>query len=108
LRTKLKEETNLGVVNIYTATNIITGLKTALRSAYEFYNGYDPLYTWWMPMPYEKLVDELTAYADEFKEKLISGHLQMDNSGIVGKPIGRDELIRLLQYNFIPYTPEEL
>jgi hypothetical protein len=32
----------------------------------------------------------------------------MDKSGIVGKPVGRDELIKLLQAQFIPYTPEEL
>ncbi|WP_218145327.1 DUF885 family protein [Parapedobacter koreensis] len=108
LREKLNAEEGLNVVNIYTADQVITGLKTALRSSYEFYNGYDPLYTWWIPMPYENLVKELNGYANDFRQKLVSGSLQMDNSGIVGKPVGREELIRLLQYNLIPYTPEEL
>ncbi|WP_051293323.1 DUF885 family protein [Olivibacter sitiensis] len=108
LRAKLKTDETLGALNIYTADNIITGLKSALQSSYEFYYDYDPLYTWWIPRPYEKLVKELTAYADDFKQQLTAGRLQMDNSGIVGKPVGREELIKLLQAQFIPYTPEEL
>jgi uncharacterized protein (DUF885 family) len=31
-----------------------------------------------------------------------------DGSGIVGKPIGREALMQRLQFEFIPYTPEEL
>ncbi|MCH5689111.1 DUF885 domain-containing protein [Niabella sp. W65] len=31
-----------------------------------------------------------------------------DGSGIIGNPIGREELIRQLKLEFIPYTPEEL
>ncbi|TDE14898.1 DUF885 domain-containing protein [Dyadobacter psychrotolerans] len=108
LREKLKKEDNLGVLNIYTATNIITGIKTAMRSSFEFYNGYDPLYTWWIPLPYEKLTKELSGYEKDFQTKLENGKLQMDKTGIVGKPVGRDELIKLLKYNYINYTPEEL
>lgn len=108
LRAQVQADEQLDVVDVYTAGNIITGLKTALQSAYEFYNGYDPLYTWWVPMPYEHLVSELDGYAADFQDKLTSGRLQMDESGIVGKPVGRDELIKLLQHSFIPYTPEEL
>lgn len=108
LRTDVQADEQLDVVDIYTAGNIIAGLKTALNSAYEFYNGYDPLYTWWVPMPYEHLIEELNGYAADFQSKLTSGRLQMDDSGIVGKPVGRDELINLLQASFIPYTPEEL
>lgn len=108
LREQVQADEQLDVVDVYTAGNIIAGLKTALRSAYEFYNGYDPLYTWWVPMPYEHLVNELDGYAADFQDKLTSGRLQMDESGIVGKPVGREELINLLQASFIPYTPEEL
>ena len=108
LREQVQADEQLDVVDVYTAGNIIAGLKTALQSAYEFYNGYDPLYTWWVPMPYEHLVSELDDYAADFEHKLASGRLQMDESGIVGKPVGRDELIKLLQHSFIPYTPEEL
>jgi len=31
-----------------------------------------------------------------------------DGSGIIGDPVGREELIRQLQYEMIPYTPEDL
>ena len=31
-----------------------------------------------------------------------------DGSGIIGNPIGREELMRQLEYEMIPYTPEEL
>ena len=47
------------------------------------------------------------AVAIRKKSKLVSSQKD-DGSGIVGKPIGREELIRQLKLEFIPYTPEEL
>src|SRR5215471_9135578 len=34
------------------AQGIIKGLQDAVHSVYNFYNGYDPLFTWWVPEPY--------------------------------------------------------
>lgn len=86
----------------------IKNLQEGIKEAYGFYFGYDPDFTWWAELPFGKLDAALKAYsefaASHFDEK--AGI--MDESGIVGNPIGRDEIIRRLQFEMISYTPEEL
>lgn len=84
-------------------------LQSILKKYYDFYNGYDPLFTWWVPKTYEELDSLLVDYATLLKSKeTVTSTQKDDGSGIVGNPIGRDELIRQLETEFIPYTPEEL
>ena len=91
------------------AEGAIQGLRDALKSTFKFYNGYDPLFTWWVPQPYHKLDSMLVVYADSIKAKEKSITPQKDDgSGIFGNPIGTAEIERRLQYEMIPYTPEEL
>ncbi len=92
----------------YTA-NAIKGLQSSLKNYYSFYNGYDPLFTWWVPKTYTVTDSLLNSYAVAIRKKgkLVS-YQKDDGSGIIGKPIGREELIRQLKLEFIPYTPEEL
>ncbi len=71
------------------------------------YNGYDPLFTWWVDQPYKDAKKELDSYADFLKEKLI-GIAADDKTTIIGNPVGRDALTAELADNLIPYTPEEL
>src|SRR5690606_22802034 len=69
----------------------------------------DPSFTWWMEKPYKKLDASLAAYATQLKEKVSKDAMAKDDgSGIIGNPIGREEIIRQLQFEMIPYTPEEL
>jgi uncharacterized protein (DUF885 family) len=107
LQGKLKEEKGLDLESIYAAGDAIANLKRSLASIYEFYNGYDPLFTWWVPKNYQALDEALTGYAAQFKKKteILAAP---DKSGIVGRPVGREELVRQLNYELIPYTPEEL
>lgn len=104
LQSDLKADIKLNILSIYTADETITGLKTALESTYDFYNSYDPMFSWWVPIPYERLDKALTNYATEFKNKLKDPAFQQDNSGIVGRPVGKDELVRLLTYNYRTYA----
>ncbi|TWF41434.1 uncharacterized protein (DUF885 family) [Chitinophaga polysaccharea] len=85
------------------------GLRQALNSVYLFYNGYDPLFSWWIPAPYQQVDSLLKNYGATFavKEKS-SAKMPDDGSGIAGHPIGRAALIRGLQEEMIPYSPEEL
>ncbi|WP_281310251.1 DUF885 family protein [Flavobacterium flavigenum] len=84
-------------------------LQGALKNYYNFYNGYDPLFTWWVPKTYEELDGLLADYGAVLKSKeTIAATQKKDPSGIVGNPIGRDELIRQLETEYIPYTPEDL
>ena len=80
----------------------------ALRSIYGFYNRYDPDFTWWVPHPYHKTDSLLTAYTSFLHQKSREAAPVKDNSGIAGVAAGRTELLRQLQYEMIPYTPEEL
>src|ERR1043166_6648013 len=108
----------------------MTGLRANLRNWYTFYNGYDPLFTWWNEEPYKSLDQSLTSYETAIKEKLLGIRVDKtqtavpqgtgpqrpsasnakpgDTSDIIGDPIGRDALLVELRSEMIPYTPEEL
>lgn len=91
------------------ARETVEGLREALESVYDFYLGYDPAFTWWAPAPYKEL-DTLLKHYDKLlksKSKIMTTQRD-DKSGIKGIPIGRAEIIRQLEYEMIPYTPEEL
>ena len=116
----------------------MNALRNNLRNWYTFYNGYDPLFTWWNEEPYRSVDQALTSYSTLVAEKVVGirvaagqapgeaargqgsggsqGGFQRpssnarpgDISDIVGDPIGRDALISELRSEMIPYTPEEL
>jgi CHASE3 domain sensor protein len=106
----LEKEESLNRDLAYRLQGTIKDLQEGLKSVYNFYYDYDPGFTWWVPEPYKRVDTLLAAYADvAIKKGKVPGRNQkIDKSGIVGKPIGREELIRQLQYEMIPYTPEEL
>lgn len=87
------------------ASIAVTQLQTHLRQWHTFYMGYDPLYTWWCAEPYKAVDEALSSYSRYLKESL-AGIRRSDE--IVGDPIGKDMLLNELQYEMIPYSPEEL
>jgi hypothetical protein len=82
-------------------------LREALGDWYEFRAGYDPLFTWWVRVPYEALAKELEQHEELLREK-VAGLAEDDRETIVGDPIGREALLEDLAAAWIPYTPEEL
>src|ERR1043166_4941190 len=113
----------------------INGLRGNLRNWYTFYNGYDPLFTWWNEEPYKALDQSMNNYATFITEKIVgirtegasqtpagpnrgpgggqnvqrpTGARPGDSSDIVGDPIGREALLSELRSEMIPYTPEEI
>lgn len=107
LEAKLKTDKNLDLESVYEAGLAIADIKRSVGTVFNFYNGYDPLFTWWVPETYKKLDEALKDYAEQFSE--VNKRFKADDkSGIAGKPAGRDELVRQLKYEMIPYTPEEL
>lgn len=105
----LDKEKGIDIALTRRAAGIVRGLQAALRSVNEFYQGYDPLYTWWMPEPYKKLDAALSANAKAWAAQQKAAPAGKDDgSGIVGYPVGREELLRQLQGEMIPYSPEEL
>jgi hypothetical protein len=72
-------------------------LRAALKRWFNYYIGYDPLFTWWAAEPYKAADSELAKYAEALKQK--------EGGGI---RVGRERLLSELQAEMIPYTPEEL
>ncbi len=106
---KLPQEPNMTYALAMRASQIVSGQQSALKSIFEFYNAYDPQFTWWTTRPFLQLDTALTKYTAALKKKVDPATQPKDDgSGIIGNPIGRDELIRLLMFEMIPYTPEEL
>ncbi len=99
-------------------------LRSTLGSWYRFHNGYDPLFSWWMKDPYQKLNESMTKYAATIRERIIGiprspvvagrpagapSEGGPSNTGpIIGDPIGATGLAVDLRHEMIPYTPEEL
>ncbi|MGE7775127.1 DUF885 family protein [Chitinophaga sp. NPDC101104] len=88
---------------------IARGLQQAIKSTYEFYTGFDPQFSWWMPAPYRELDSVLDHYANTFQQIAKRAPSQKDDgSGIIGNPIGQAGVQVLLQHEMIPYSPDEL
>ena len=99
---------NMDPVLAQRAEGTASGLRSALKSVFEFYNAYDPHFSWWVPEPYRKVDTLLAGYARFFdtKARVLQG--KDDGSGIVAIPVGREELQRQLAFEFITYSPDEL
>lgn len=80
-------------------------LRAALRDWFGFFNGYDPVFTWWIRDPYTRLDKSLAGYGTFLREKVAG---IKDRDTIAGDPVGREALVRDLAFEIIPYTPEEL
>lgn len=91
------------------AVNTVEELVKGLQNVYSFYNNYDPDFSWWMKKTGPEAESALSDYAKWLGGQNVAnpGKAQ-DNSGIIGHPIGREELLRQLKFEMIPYTPEEL
>lgn len=117
------------------AAQHVQTLRQVLHRWFEFYDGYDPMFTWWAEEPYKTADAALDEYGKFLSEKVAGikpppaaaqkpssqpvsaedAYAQSmnaahpgDTSDIIGHAIGLDALIRELQFAMIPYTPEEL
>lgn len=90
------------------AVEVSKNLKKTLKHIYDFYKGYDPDVTWWAPKSYQKVDSTFTNYIGFLKDWRVEQPKKDDGSGIVGHPVGREKLLQLLDYEMIPYSPEEL
>ena len=91
----------------FRAQEQLGALGETLRSWYEFYSGYDPLFTWWCQAPYKEVTRAIDDYRKFLREKVL-GIGPGAEEPIVGTPIGRDALVADLASELVPYTPEEL
>ena len=82
-------------------------LRQTLQQWYRYYNGYDPMFTWWA----DAALQECRRGARRLRGLPARAHRRGrpgEDEPIVGDPIGRDALLADLAHEMIPYTPEEL
>ena len=90
------------------AVSAVVGYRTAVNEMFKFYKDYDPQFTWWVSAPQVELDSAFSQYVKFLKTWKTVDASRDDGSGIVGNPIGREEIIKSLESEFISYTPEEL
>ena len=105
--TEAATKSKVNPVVAYRAAQATAQLTESLKKWFNFYNSYDPEFTWWMAMPYKEAEKSLTDYQAFLKKKLV-GIADDDKTTIIGDPVGREALLAELDDNMIPYTPEEL
>lgn len=90
------------------AGDVVQSLRENVSEAWQFNYGYHPEFSWWTETAYRDLEQAMIAYEKSIRDHYAEDAVKDDGSGIVGKPIGREALLKRLQFEFIPYTPEEL
>src|SRR5262245_22587734 len=53
------------------AASAVNSLRGALRAGFGYYNGYDPLFTWWVDEPYKAVDQALGDYTNYLTEKVV-------------------------------------
>lgn len=103
----LKEKELIEADDVFYLVSIVESLKLRLESSFDFYNGYDPMFTWWVPLSYESLQEKLETYKVALQKKS-DWKVFEDGSNIGGKPIGKDALNKKLKDEMIAYNTDEL
>ncbi|HQR43361.1 MAG TPA: DUF885 family protein, partial [Gemmatales bacterium] len=104
-RQKLSQRTKPTRFIANRASLAVSSLRNHLARWHNFHQGYDPLYSWWCEEPYKKVDTALGDYAS-FLRNTIAGIRGGDE--IVGDPIGKEMLLNELEFEMIPYSPEQL
>ncbi len=70
-------------------------LRASTTEWFTFYNGYDPLFTWWMGMPYAKVDEALKNYAGLLRDKVAA-----ENLTVPATPAGSDSIAPAAQVKY--------
>jgi hypothetical protein len=118
------------------AADHLDDLRGVVGAWFRYYDGYDPVFSWWVKDPCQKLDEALTRYARALRERVVGVRPVEQSAGggsarggggacsagggargagvegntgpIIGDPIGADGVKEDLAHEMIPYTPEEL
>jgi len=71
----------------FRGVNAINAVRGNLRNWYTFYNGYDPVFTWWNEQPYRELDESLAGYSTFITERVV-GLRSPAGPGQTGQPGG--------------------
>lgn len=83
----------------------VEDLTRILESWNRYFDGYDPLFTWWVPKPYARVQTALEAHAAANRKRFVGDAV---NGPVIGDPIGEEGLRAHLMREMIPYSADEL
>ena len=89
------------------AVGTLQRLRRSFADWFGFYNGYDPMFSWWVSEPYKEVAKSLEEYTNLVRDKLV-GIKPDDKTTIIGDPIGDAALHEELVDAMIPYSPSEI
>ena len=82
-------------------------VRGTLKRWFDFYNGSQPDFSFWLKTPYDEAGKQLDDYAKFLREE-VAGQKGKDEDPLVGDPIGSAALAEAIRFEFLPYTAEEL
>ena len=82
-------------------------LRGTLKRWFDFYNGSQPDFAFWVKTPYDEAGKQLDDYAKFLREE-VAGQKGKDEDPLVGDPIGSAALAEAIRFEFLPYTAKEL
>ncbi len=89
------------------AAKATDAIRASLRDWFQFYDGYQPDFGWWVREPSAKLIGALEAHSKFLREE-IAGLKGEPGDPLVGYPIGSAELASGIAGEMLPYPAEEL
>lgn len=89
------------------AIELLKSLKSTTTEADQFYQGYDPLYSWWCKRPMERLKLAIDKYLVYLQDRVV-GVPESDVETIIGQPIGEEAIALELKHEWIAHKPAEL
>lgn len=104
---KTDEYSEVSPVVAQRASEYLDHLLETLANWHTFYDGYDPVFTWWMSEPYARATSAISGYAAAL-ERHVVGARPDETPPIVGDPVLAEGLRADLTMEMIPYTPAEL
>jgi uncharacterized protein (DUF885 family) len=87
----------------------LKNLRGTFRRWYEFYNGYDPAFTWWMEEPYKSADAALDTYAKFLRERVagVKGAMPVETGGgRGGRGGGRGAVAPVAEATPAPTAPD--
>lgn len=103
----LVERRGISPVVAYRAANQALHLRDILEDYNAFYDGYDPMYNFWVREPYGRVRASLEDYARLVNEHL-AGIVEGGKPPIIGDPVLAEGLQAHLEVEMIPYSAAEL
>lgn len=89
------------------AVSRIGELQQAGTQWFDHFDGYDPMFSWWVRAPWERFGEVATELVTLLRQEG-AGIRPGQPEPTVGDPLGREALLLDIRNEMMPYTPEEL